>query len=118
MEMGCCAVSPPKVSFELGALVLMPISPPAVSVRMESPSVPAPSTNLASWFWVVAAAIGSPSLADACGVRCLSQAVLVVALPASAKAAAGRPPRVSASAAFKAYGTLTSSTRACSARPG
>src|SRR5260370_6736677 len=36
---------------------------------------------------------------------------------ASAKAEAGSPPRVSASAAFRAYGVLTSSTRGCSACP-
>src|SRR5260370_39521641 len=36
---------------------------------------------------------------------------------ASAKAEAGSPPRVSASAAFRAYGVLTSSVRACSACP-
>ena len=34
------------------------------------------------------------------------------------KADAGLPPNVSASAAFKAYGTLTSRTRGCSASPG
>src|SRR5882672_2442995 len=42
---------------------------------------------------------------------------VAVADAASMKAEGGSPPMVSASAAFRAYGTLSSNTRGCSACP-
>ena len=112
-------VHPPTSRVPCGVAVPMPTLPPD-SVIAESPSVPAPPLVHFTMTSVVpvpsTAATGSPSaLAVARGTAFLSAPS---ALGASAKAEAGMPPSVSASAAFKAYGTLTSSTRGCSGTPG
>src|SRR6202022_2010077 len=60
------------------------------------------------------------TISFACSARDPCWLPLLPALPeggATIKAETGRPPRVSASSAFKAYGTLTSTTRGCSAPP-
>src|SRR5580692_8044869 len=109
-------------SVAAGVVVPMPTLPS--DSEMAEGSTAQGAANLATWL-----AVAVPSLVTL--VHAVSGAALVAAagfVPealtragtadlANKNAEAGRPPSVSASPAFKAYGALTSCTRGCSACP-
>src|SRR6266851_4335981 len=107
-----------------GLVVPMPIFP--LSKMEELPSVPALSTHFASRFvvpvpvvWaVLALLLGLPGSVADCPLEALGAAPGPAAVSFSIKEDSGMPCSVSASAAFKAYGTLTKSTRPCSCSLG
>ena len=95
-------------NFAAGVVVPIPTSVP-LSKRIESTMVLLPE-NLARVFATPPVVVTVETTSGTTAGDAAPATDLGV-VPASANAEAGRPPRVAASAAFSAYGTLASRTR-------